>query len=229
MRESLTKALLLLITLLFLPIKHSKAQSTDTDDIVNWNDVTLILPLIKENDRLSMSFSGVLRIGRNLRRPIDERGSFSLAYRINKHFSTSIGYLYRRSRLTEQPSQFEHRLTFSLLTEKKLENIALKNRLTTFYQIRHSNSNLLIQQNRIQLSFPIKKGKEELFSPFIADGVFYNFQTKKLFRNDIFLGITKNFTKELSADFFYIRQNLSLGQIKETQGFGISLRIRIKE
>ncbi len=225
---NLIKTILILFTLLLLPVKHLKAQDTDTDDIVNWNDVTLILPLTKETDKLSISFSGVFRIGRNLKRSIDERIGVSLNHRINNHFSASIGYLYRRSRPTEQPSQFEHRLIFSLIAEKKLKNLTLKNRLTGFYQIRHSNSNLLIQQNRIQLSFPIKKKKKELFSPFVADGVFYNFQTKKLFRNDILLGVTKTFTKKLSADFFYIRQNFSSGQIKETQGFGISLRIRIE-
>ncbi len=225
------KILFISLALLVLLVECSQAQNRDTDDIVNWNDVNLILPLIKEKeaDKVSITFSGVLRIGRNLKRPIDKRIGANLNYRINKHFSTSIGYLYRRSRPTERPSQLEHRLTFALLAERKWKHFALRNRLMTMYQIRQSNSNLIVQRNRVQFSFPIRKNKSELFAPFITDEVYYDFRTKRLFRNDIFIGITTTFSKKLSADFFYIKQNLSSGQIKETNGFGISLRIRLKK
>lgn len=225
---NLARILLLLTVFFIFSVGFSRAQ--DTDDIVNWNDITFTLPLWKKNEieKLSISFTGVLRIGRNLKRPIDERGGVSLNYRINKYFSTNFGYLYRRSRPTERPAQFEHRLIFALTAEKKFEHITLRNRLMTMRQIRHSNSDLTVQRNRLQISFPIRKKKVEILAPFVTDEIYYNFHTKKLFRNDLFIGVTKKFNNKLSADFFYIKQNISSGQIKETDGFGISLRVKLK-
>ncbi|RMG03693.1 MAG: DUF2490 domain-containing protein, partial [Acidobacteria bacterium] len=164
----------------------------DTDDIVNWNDVNFILPVIQETkngkkiDRLTLTFNGVLRIGRNLKRPIDERAGIGFSYHLNRNFSVGSSYLYRRSRPTEAPRQFEHRLNFFLTAEKKMKYLAIRNRFMTMYQIRHTKHDAIAQRNRLQFLFPIRKDDREILSPFVTDEIYYDFKTRKLYRNDLF-------------------------------------------
>lgn len=240
MRHSFKKALKpliyklsFLLIFLFPTTIFSQAAAPDTSDIVGWSDVTLIVPLVKKEengkkvDLLTMNVGGVLRYGRDLKRPIDERGSVTFNYRINQNFSAGTGYLYRRSRLSERPAQYEHRMMFFANAEKRWTNFVLRNRFLTTYLIRHSRPDTVVYRNRIQGNFPIRKNKKEVITPFIADEPFYDFREKRWFRNDFFAGISKQFTPKFGADFFYVRQGLNLGPIRTTNGFGVSLRYRI--
>lgn len=210
------------------------AQNTDDNsDIVGWSDITVGVPLIereekgKKVDKLALNFTAGLRFGRNLKRPIDERAGVAFTYRINKYFSAGSGYLYRRFRPTEAPRQYEHRVLFFLLAEKLFPKVVLRNRALTTYLIRHSRPDTVVYRNRIQANFPLRKNEKVIISPFIADEPFYDFREKKWFRNDFYAGITRQFTKRLAADFFYVRQGFNIGRLRQTNGFGISFRYRM--
>jgi hypothetical protein len=220
--------------LLILFSASAFAQSADDNsDIVGWSDITVGIPLIerKENgkkiDKLMLNFTTALRFGRNLKRPVDERAGVALTYRINKYFSAGSGYSYRRFRPTEAPRQYEHRVLFFLTAEKQWSKVVLRNRALTTYLIRHSRPDTVVYRNRIQANFPVKINKKVAFSPFIADEPFYDFKQKRWFRNDFYAGVTKQFTKKFGADFFYIRQGFNIGRLRQTNGFGVSLRYRI--
>ncbi len=221
-----------LLFVIFFFSGHSFAQ--DSDDIVNWNEVAFLFPLVQKNkdgkkfDRLTLNLSGVLRIGRNLKRPIDKRISVGLSYQLSQNLTLGTTYLYRWVRQTDSPRQFEHQLHFSITAEKKWKTFLLRNRLMTMYQIRHSKPDFIVQRNRLQFTVPIRKNNKILFSPFIADEVFYNYQIGKLYRNDLFIGITKQMSKHLSADLFFLKQTISFGAIKETVGFGSSVKYKIR-
>jgi hypothetical protein len=210
------------------------AQTVDENsDIVGWSEVTFIIPLKKKDeggkrvDQWTLNLGGVLRYGRNLKRPIDERGVVNLNYRFNKYFTVGTGYLYRRFRLTEASRQYEHRLMFFALAEKKWTNVTLRNRAMTTYLVKHSRPDTVVFRNRAQLNFPVKKDNKELFTPFVATEPFYDFREKRWFRNDFFAVISKQFTPKFGADFFYLHQGINLGAIRQTNGFGISLRFRL--
>lgn len=157
------KYLILLLLIIFCSISTFAQTVDDNSDIVGWSDVTFIIPLKKKDeggkrvDQWTLNLGGVLRFGRNLKRPIDERGVVNLNYRINKYFTVGSGYLYRRFRPTEARRQFEHRLMFYLLAEKKWTNVTLKNRAMTTYFIKNSRPDTVAFRNRAQLNFPIKK------------------------------------------------------------------------
>ncbi len=226
---------LVLSSFLFCFCTAISAQTVDDNsDIVGWSDVTVGVPLIereengKKVDKLAATFTAGFRFGRNLQRPIDERAGVALTYRINKYFSAGSGYLYRRSRPTEARAQYEHRALFFLLAEKKFDKFLVRNRSLTTYLIRHSRPDTVVYRNRFQVNFPILKDKKPLFSPFVADEPFYDFRLKRWFRNDIYAGITRQFTKEIAADFFYIRQGFNIGTLRQTNGFGVSFRYRTK-
>lgn len=230
------KYLILIISAIIFCFSTAVSAQTvdDNSDIVGWSDVTIGVPLIekeengKKVDKLSLNFTAGLRFGRNLKRPVDERGGIAFTYRINKHFSAGSGYLYRRFRPTEARAQYEHRALFFLLAEKKFEKVVVRNRSLTTYLIRHSRPDTVVYRNRIQVNFPITQNKKPLISPFIATEPFYDFRLKRWFRNDVYLGVTRQFTKEIAADFFYVRQGFNVGSLRQTNGFGVSFRYRTK-
>ena len=217
----------------FLSALAFSQSADDNSDIVGWSDITIGMPLIqkeengKKVDRLALNFTAGLRFGRNLKRPVDERAGAAFTYRFNKYFSAGTGYLYRRFRPTEAPRQYEHRVLFFLLAEKQWKNVVVRNRSLTTYLIKHSRPDTVVYRNRVQANFPIRKNDKVLFSPFVADEPFYDFRAKKWFRNDFYAGVTKQFTPKFAADLFYVRQGFTSGQLRKTNGFGVSLRYRV--
>ncbi|HMS42619.1 MAG TPA: DUF2490 domain-containing protein [Pyrinomonadaceae bacterium] len=227
------KYFFIIILTVFCTVSASSQTVDDNSDIVGWGDAIFIIPLKKEEeagkkvDQWTLNVGGVLRFGRNLNRPIDQRGLVTLNYRINKYFTVGSGYLYRRFRPTEARRQFEHRLMFFLNSSKNWTNVQLRNRSLTTYLIKHSRPNTVVFRNRAQLNFPIMKDKKEIITPFVADEPFYDFREKKWFRNDFFAGVSKQFTPKFGADFYYLHQNFSLGSLRQTNGFGVSLRVKL--
>jgi hypothetical protein len=229
-----TYKLLVFCPLIFCFFSSIFAQTIDENsDIVGWSDLTFIIPLKKKEekgkkvDQWTLNLGGVLRFGRNLKRPIEERGVTTVTYRINKYFTIGTGYLYRRFRLTEARRQYEHRLMFFLNSSKNWTNVQLRNRSMTTYLIKHSRPDTVVFRNRAQLNFPIMKDKKEVITPFVADEPFYDFREKKWFRNDFFAGISKQFTPKFGADFYYLHQNFNIGTLRQTNGFGVSFRFKL--
>ena len=219
--------------ILFLSAAVLSQTVDDNSDIVAWSDATFIIPLRKKEekgkrvDQWTLNLGGVFRYGRNLRRPIDERGTVALNYRINQYFSLGSGYLYRRYRLTEAQRLYEHRWTLFLNSSKNWKNVQFRNRSMGTYLIKNSRPDAYVYRNRAQLNFPVRKGTKEIVTPFVADEPFYDFREKKWTRNDFYLGVSRQFTPKFGADFFYIRQNFSIGTLRQTNGFGANFRYRL--
>ncbi len=227
------KYLILFLLLGLCSVPMAAQTVDDNSDIVGWSDVTFIVPLRKKEengkkvDQWILNLGGVFRYGRNLKRPIDERATVGLNYRINQYFTAGSGYLYRRYRPTEARVQYEHRAVFFLIAEKKWNRVAVRNRAQFVYSIRHSRPDALTYRNRVQANFPIRKREKEVVTPFIADEPFFDLKNKRWFRNDFYAGVSKQFTPKFGADFFYIRQGFNTGTLRQTNGFGASFRYRL--
>lgn len=184
-----------------------KTQSAPERDTQLWNEFTVSIPIKNTEDRLSVFVSGGLRIGQNLRHFIDERISAGFEYKFNKNISYSSSYLYRAGQPFKNRKEYEHRVRFDFSIENKWKNFSLKDRNRVEYRIRHSRSDSVRYRNKIQLKIPVKKDGRELFAPFAAEEVYYEFSVKKFIRNEFSAGISKKFNKNFSADFYYILQN----------------------
>lgn len=223
----------LLVVLGILSIATMSQTVDENSDIVAWSDATLIVPLTKKDeggkrvDQWILNVAGTLRYGRNVSRPVDERGQATINYRFNKYFTAGTGYMYRRYRLTEAQRLYEHRLMFFLLAEKKWPNVVLRNRALTTYLIKNSRSDTVVYRNRVQVGFPITNNKKEIVTPYVADEPFYDFSLKRWFRNDLHIGVSKQFTPKFGADFYYLRQGINTGALRQTNGFGVSFRYRL--
>ncbi len=227
--------LILICSILFLSTFLSAQTTDENSDIVGWSDITFGIPLIqkeesgKKVDKLALNLTTGLRFGRNLHRPTDQRVGAALTYRFNKYFSAGSGYLYHRFRPTEATRQYEHRILFFLLAEKQWKNVVVRNRSLTTYLIKHSRPDTVVYRNRLQFNFPVRDEKKIIISPFIADEPFYDFRLNRWVRNDFYAGVTRQFTKKIAADFFYVHQGFKLGSLRKTNGFGISFRYRVNK
>lgn len=225
---------LLIITFSLLP-GYSQVTPPRNDSQF-WNETQFIIPLKiekdakgKEFDRISLFFNTTLRVGRNWQQLVDERFGFGFDFKINKFLTLSPSYLYRADQPYVGKSERESRIRIAATLEKKFSNFSLKNRNLIEYRDRYRNvANSTRYRNKLTFSIPVTKDKKELFSPFVADEVYYDFSNKSWTRNEISLGISKKFSNIFSADFFYLYQRNRGNILKNINVAGINLKFRLK-
>lgn len=204
-----------------------------TEDVQFWSDAQVSFPLIKDTDkngkqfdRLSFFVSGTLRFGRNVSRPVDERAGFGFDYTINKYVSITPSYLYRAGQPYGNRKEYEHRLRLDVGLEKKWSNFTLRDRNRIEYRVRHSRPDSVRYRNRIQLRIPVKRNNKELFVPFVSTEPFYDFTEKAWTRNELSAGISRRFTGNASADFFYLLQTNRGNVLRTINAFGVNFKYR---
>lgn len=218
------------ITLLLILPAYSQTGPPERD-FQSWNDLQISIPIKKSKDkkseRVSLVFYGTLRFGRNLSHLVDERIGIGVEFRLNKMFTFTPSYLYRADQPFEGRKEFENRLRFDVGIEKKYKNFSIKDRPRLEFRFRNSRSDSTRFRNKFQFSIPVKKENKEIFTPFVADEPFYEFQSKHWTRNEFSAGITKKFNKNVSADFYYLLQNNRGNSFKYVNALGISFKIKI--
>lgn len=211
------------------------AQSEPLDsDFQVWSETTISIPVKKsedkdrkESDKLSLLFLGTLRLGQNRLFPVDVRVGAGFDYKINKYFSFSPTYVYRRGEALRNRKEYEHRIRFDLTVGQKWKNFSIKDRSRVEYRARNSRSDSVRYRNKFTFSFPVKQSGKEIFSPFIANEIYYDFTAKEFSTNEISAGISKKFDDNFSADFFYVRRDFRNQTLRFLNGVGVNLKFRI--
>lgn len=218
---------------LFL-LNSADAQTQPDSDFQVWNETSLIFPVVKtkdaagkESDKLSLIVFGGLRLGQNRLFPVDARVGTGFDLKLNKYWSFSPTYVYRRGEALRNRKEFEHRLRFDVTVGHKWKHFSLKDRNRYEYRIRNSRSDSSRYRNKLTFAFPVKKNNKEIFSPFVSEEVYYDFSEKKFSANEVSAGITRKLSKSTSADFFWVRRDLRSGQIRYFNAVGVNLKIRI--
>ena len=211
----------------------SQAEPPETDFQI-WNDTTVTIPLIKttdsagkETEKLNLLINGTLRFGGNATRFADERIGFGFEIPVNKYLTLTPNYLYRAGQPYKGRKEYEHRVRFDATIGKKWSKFSLRDRNRIEYRIRNSGSDSVRYRNRLTLSVPVVKDKKELFAPFVATEPFYDFKAKQWTRNEFSAGISKTFTDNYSADFYYLLQNNRGNVLRKLNVFGINFKIKI--
>ena len=220
------------IGLLLFAVLTTLAQS-DIDFQI-WNETTLVFPVIKEkdkdgkeSDKLSLLVLGVLRLGQNRAYPVDARVGAGFDLKLNKYWSLTPTYVYRRGEPVPNAKEFEHRPRFDLTVGNKWKHFSLKDRSRVEYRIRNNRSDSVRYRNKLTFAFPVHYKKKEIFSPFIADDVYYDITAKEFSTNDFFAGISRKLSKNVSAELFYLRRDTRSGAIRHINGIGSTIKIRI--
>jgi hypothetical protein len=212
------------------------AQSTVPEtDFQIWNEDVFALPVVsktdskgKTTDKLSLLFITSIRLGQNRLAPVDERvgGGFEVA--LNKYFSLSPTYVYVASQPGRGRKDFEHRVRFDVTYSQKFKHISIKDRNRLEYRIRNWRQDSVRYRNKFTFGVPVHRDKKELFTPYVADEVYYDFTATQWSRNDLLFGIQKKFSDRLNADFFYCWRHNTSGHPVNVHALGVNLRIKLK-
>ncbi|HEX6280491.1 MAG TPA: DUF2490 domain-containing protein [Pyrinomonadaceae bacterium] len=236
MRNSLY-VLLLFVLVFFLTtaVTPILGQTAEPDsDFQVWNETALIFPVVKtkdasgkESDKLSLIVFGSIRLGQNRLFPVDARVGTGFDLKLNKYWSFSPTYVYRRGEPLRNRKEFEHRLRFDVTVGHKWKNFSLKDRSRYEYRIRNSRSDSSRYRNKFTFAFPVRSEGKEIFSPYVSDEVYYDFTAKEFSTNEISAGISRKLSSNTSADFYWLRRDFRSGQIRHFNAVGVNLKIRI--
>lgn len=229
------KLTLFFLLLIFASVSNFSQTTAPRNDSQFWNDTQFTIPLKKEKDekgkefdRIALVVTTTLRLGRNWHQLVDERIGLGFDFKINKFLTLTPSYLFRAEQPFAGRNASESRYRFTATLEKKFSRFSIKNRNLVEYRDRYRGvANSTRYRNRFTFTVPITKNKKELFSPFIQDEVYYDFSAKAWARNEISVGITKKFTNNFSADFFYLYRRDRPTTLKNINVVGINLKFRI--
>ncbi len=197
-----------------------------------WNEVQLILPLVgakdakgKSFDKVTASFSGVLRIGRGNFDFLDNRIGTTVDFRVNRHLSLLTGVLYRKDELIKNRRRYETRFGVGATFFGTWRGFTLRDRNMFEHRFRNLRNDLNLYRQRIQVSRPVKIKNKEIFSPFVSEEGYYDLHLRKWVQNEFFAGITRKLTPKTSIDLAYIRVD---SQPVNVNGISIGLKIRLR-
>ncbi len=197
--------------------------SRPRDDAQLWNDVQVAVPLSKKVDLMLL---GVVRVGRNFARPVNERIGAGVSFRVGKHLTLFPFYLHGASQPTSASHSTEERITLEATARFPLGRFAFSDRNRVEYHIRDPRPNFTEYRNRMQLEHPLKIGEFEL-QGFIADEVFYDSIARAWIRNRIYAGIEKKVNRHFTFSLYYARQNDSYSHPGDLHAIGTSFKFHL--
>jgi hypothetical protein len=216
-------ALLILLLSVALPVCAQSSDSDSRDDVQFWNETQIFLPL---RDGTDLMFFGVLRQGRDLARPVDERGGVGLALKANKYLTIIPTWLYIAQQPTPTRKNIEHRLIFNATVKFALGKFAFTDRNLIERRLRHARSDFTMYRNRLQIDHPARLGAFN-FRIFVADEVWYDALQGAWTRNRVSAGIIKQFSPRFAGEFFYLRQTDGRARPGDLHVIGTLFRIRL--
>jgi hypothetical protein len=224
----LHKLTVLLVLSFCVPSTQAQTPLPPHEDQQLWSEVQIIKPLKDDKDLIII---GVLRFGREVQRPVDERIGGGIAFKLNRYLMLMPTYLYVDQQPYEGSRVSEHRLIINLTGKIGLGKLTITNRNLLERRVRHNSPDFTMYRNRLQIDHPARLGKFQ-FKPFLADEVFYSTQIgasgmQGWFRNRISAGIIKQISKRLTAEFFYLNQQDGNSRPGNIHAIGTQFRIYI--
>ncbi|MGH9842587.1 MAG: DUF2490 domain-containing protein [Blastocatellia bacterium] len=217
---------LLCATLISSAIRASAqtSQPPPRDDNQSWNEVQLIAPIHKKADFM---WIGVLRVGRNFDRPVDERIGGAVAFKPNKYLTLAPTYLYVAQQPFAGSKVIEHRLVANITGRFQLGKFTFTNRNLIERHVRHFSRDFTVYRNRLRIDYPVKIGSFA-FKPFVADEVFYGASPgaqRGWTRNRIGGGIIRQMGEKSNFEIFYVRQTDGRARPGNVHAIGTLFRI----
>ena len=226
------RILLFISTILFCLTAAFSQTAPLPSKFQSWNEVQLILPLLKGRDvkgksidKATVTFNGIVRIGRSNLNLLDRRSDVALDYRFNRYIALLTSVLYRRDTLVRNVPRYETRFDFGAVFSKSWSKFTFRDRNLFEHRLRSGRADINVYRQRIQVGHPINFRKKEIFSPFISEEGNLDLKTRKWILNDFFVGITRRLNSRTSIDIAYIRSDLRPVNVN---GLSLSLKIRLR-
>jgi hypothetical protein len=208
---------------------QAQTPAPPRDDTQFWHETQFIKSLTKNKDLIIV---GVVRVGRDLRRPVDERIGAGLAFKLNKYLTLPPTYFYVDQQPFDGARIREHRLILNATGKVTLCKFTFTDRNLYERRVRHVTRDFSVYRNRLQVDYPVQIGSLK-FKPFLADEVWYSTQSNSTgefgwVRNRISAGIIKQFADRFNAEFFYLRQDDGIARPGNVHALGTLFRVYFK-
>ncbi|HEY0005242.1 MAG TPA: DUF2490 domain-containing protein [Pyrinomonadaceae bacterium] len=180
---------------------QTRAQPAPHNDTQFWNDTLLTVPMGKSVDAI---FSGTLRIGSDLSRPVEERLGLAFNFRLGKYLSLQPGYTGIWTRPKGGREGYEDRLSLAATLRTTLGKFTLSDRNTFERRYRSPQIDSTRYRNRLQIEHPLARLPLSIFA---SDEVFYDWSVNEWVRNRFAVGLSKKFNQHFTGELYYLRQN----------------------
>jgi hypothetical protein len=213
------------VVLLGLAMANARAQSATAPRADNqvWTDVQLAVPL---NDKTDLVLLGVLRLGRDITRPVNERIGAGISTKIGKHLTLFPFYQHIASQPIATNHSTEERITLEATAKFPIKHFTLSDRNRLEFHFRSPPLHFTQYRNRLHLEHPLKINRFEL-EGFIADEVFYDSIASAWIRNRFSIGFAKKFNRHFSLELYYLRQNDSHSHPGDINALGNAFKFRL--
>ncbi|HKQ76297.1 MAG TPA: DUF2490 domain-containing protein [Blastocatellia bacterium] len=191
------------------------------EDTQIWNETQIIIPM---RDRADLILFGVLRAGRDLSRPVDERGGAGVAFKAGRLLTIIPTWLYVAQQPTAARKNIEHRLILNATFKFSAGKFAFTDRNLIERRLRNRRDDFTMYRNRLQIDHPARLGSFN-FRMFVADEVWYDSLQNAWTRNRVSAGIIKQFSPRFTAEIFYLRQNDGRARPGDAHAIGTLFRL----
>ena len=221
--EALAIPLLLVFSPFCVANALAQAQSSPAPRSDNqvWSELQLAVPI---NNKIDLVMLGVLRLGRNVSRPVNERVGAGILVRCGNYLTLLPSYLYVASQPTSTNHSTEHRITLEATPKFPIRSFVVSDRNRVEFHFHSPSPNFVQYRNRIQIEHALRL--RDLHG-FVADEVFYDSVASAWIRNRFYLGVAKKVNKHLTLEIYYVRQNDSHSHPGDINALGSTFKVRL--
>lgn len=217
------KQIVFLIGVLILFAGFAQAQTGD--DTQFWNETTVEFPI---NKKVSGIVIGNLRVTDDISDLSDKRIGFAVKFKTKKNITIQPNYIFRVQTAGGRANRYEHRARLDITPAWEFKNFAIENRSRFEYIFKtNGRDDDTFYRNRTKLKVPITKNDKTIITPFISNETYFDLQNPNVYRNDSVFGISRKFSKNATAEFFYqYRKNFQSGE-DHINIVGVNLKFKI--
>jgi len=221
--EALAITLMLAFSAFCVTNALAQAQSSPATRADNqvWSELQLAVPI---SDKIDLVLLGVVRFGRNVSRPVNERVGAGILVRCGRYLTLLPSYLYVASQPTSINHSTEHRITLEVTPKFPIRSFVVSDRNRVEFHFHSPSPNFVQYRNRMQIEHALPL--HDLHG-FVADEVFYDSVASAWIRNRFYLGVAKKVNKHSALEIYYVRQNDGHSRPGDINALGSTFKIRL--
>ena len=205
------------------PAAALRAQTISAlrNDTQVWTEVQVAKSI---NSKTDIVLLGVVRVGRDVSRPVNERIGAGVSFKLTKYLTVFPFYLH----VTAQPTSFNHsteeRINLEATVRFPLGKFVFSDRNRVELHFHSPLPNFTQYRNRMQLEHELGFGG---LHGFLADEVFYDSIAAAWIRNRMYVGIIKKVNKHFTLEAYYVRQNDSHSHPGDIHAIGSTFKLHL--
>jgi hypothetical protein len=142
--------------------------------------------------------------GDDMKEIFDHRSDLGISYQLKKWLQLGVNYWHSYSKKNNSWSQ-EKRPHFNIIFKHKIGKIMFTDRNRFDYRMIEKKDSYWRYRNLFSIAPAFKLTKLQI-APYIEDEIFYDLKTKEIAEDRIYLGFRIPLLKNITTDFYYLRQ-----------------------